>query len=315
MSQDHAYHIEKLKIDFDNIISLKKEIAKVKNIINDKLSLLKVQYNELIKVNQKKIILFCLDSFYFQYKTFVMELEHIDKYRSLMNNRMYCDYYKLYNIIINFIKDNKTDLELTDIDVKSYTIYKDLEPFQEYKLEDIRDIHANILLLLNKLYNQSTSKSDKIDNYNDNHRVGYSISNFLNTLGYENRILQEQITLYINYLSFFQISEKKHLNRLFLKIQEFNKEIEESINTNITFSINDIKQEERVVRFVSDEEVEVNNILEDQEFFPKTELPDLNIQPPSEPIASVTSDPTPSSEPQIEPGTEQTQTEEIQPAE
>jgi hypothetical protein len=272
MSQNHAFHIEKLKADFDNIISLKKEIAKIKNIINEKLTLLKLQYNELIKSNQKKIILFCLDSFYFQYKTFTMELEHIDKYRSLMNNRMYCDYYKLYNIIVSFIKDNKADLELTDIDAKTYTTYKDLEPFQEYRLDDIKDIHANILVLINKLYMQSTNKTDKIEHYVDNHKIGYSISNFLNTLGYENRILQEQITLYINYLSFFQISEKRHLNRLLFKIQEFNKDIEESINGNTTYSIDDIKQEESVHRFITDdEEITINNILEDNEFLPKNE--------------------------------------------
>ena len=95
MSVNHAFHIEKLKTDFENIITLKKEIAKIKSIVSDKLSQLKLQYNELVKSNSKKIFLFCLDSFYFQYKTFAMELEHIDRFRSLMNNRMYCDYYKL----------------------------------------------------------------------------------------------------------------------------------------------------------------------------------------------------------------------------
>jgi hypothetical protein len=148
----HAFHIEKLKTHFNNIITLKQEVSKIKIIVSNKLSDLKKVYNDLTKTNCKKTLLFCLDSFYFQYKTFTLEMEHIDRFRALMNNRMYCDYYKLYNIILDFIKENKTDLEIDEQIVKTYPVYKDLEPFQEYKVEDIKDLHSNILILINQLY-------------------------------------------------------------------------------------------------------------------------------------------------------------------
>jgi len=267
MTHNHAFDIEKLKTDFENIITLKKEITKVKIVVSEKLSQLKIQYNELVKANGKKIFLFCLDSFYFQYKTFAMELEHIDRFRSLMNNRMYCDYYKLYNIIISFVKDNRKDLDIDELELKSYPVYKDLEPFQEYKIDDIKDIHSNILLLINKLYLQLNCKVDSVDNYSENHRVGFSISNFLNTLEYENRLLKEQISLYINYVSFFHISEKRQLNRLFMRMQEFYREIDENININRTFSIEDIGEQDRLHKFyIIGENVEIDNILEDTEF-------------------------------------------------
>ena len=152
MAHIHGFKIEKLRNNFENIITLKREIAKVKQVVSEKLTQLKTVYNELIKNNNKKIFLFCLDSFYFQYKTFSMEMEHIDRYRALLNNRMYCDYYKLYNIIIAHIKENRAEIDITELEIKTYPPYKDLEPFQEYKLEDIREIHSNILLLINKLY-------------------------------------------------------------------------------------------------------------------------------------------------------------------
>jgi hypothetical protein len=269
MSHNHAFDIEKLKTDFDNIITLKREIAKIKGVVIEKLMQLKSQYNDLIKTNSKKIFLFCLDSFYFQYKTFAIEIEHIDRFRSLINNRMYCDYYKLYNIIINYIKDNRTDLSIDELELKTYPIYKDLEPFQEYKLDDIRDIHSNILLLINRLYLQSTGKSDVIEHYNENHRVGFSISNFLNTLEYENRLLREQISLYLNYVSFFHISQKRQLNRLFMRMQDFYREIDDNININRTFSIADIGEQDKLTRFfIIGEDAEIGNILEDLDFIP-----------------------------------------------
>jgi len=267
MSYSQAFEIEKLKTSFDNIITLKREISKVKKVVTEKLNELKVVYNDLIKSNGKKIFLFCLDSFYFQYKTFAMEMEHIDRFRALMNNRMYCDYYKLYGIILAYIKENREDLDVDELELKTYPTYKDLEPFQEYKIDDIRDIHSNILLLINKLYLKSSVRSDDIEQYNEHHKVGFSISNFLNTLDYENRLLREQTTLYVNYISFFHISQKKQLNRLYTRMQDFYKEVDNNININRTFSINDIGDEDRLHRFyIVGENVEINNILEDSEF-------------------------------------------------
>jgi hypothetical protein len=264
---NHAFNIEKLKIDFDNIITLKQEIAKTKVVVAENLNQLKNVYNDLIKSNSKKIFLFCLDSFYFQYKSFAMEMDNIDKFRILLNNRMYCDYYKLYNIILSNIKDNKIELSIDELELKVYPPYKDLEPFQEYKLEDIKDIHANILYILNALYNECSIKKDTIENYNDNHRIGFSISNFINTLHYENNLLKEQVSLYVNYVSFFHISQKKQLNRLFMRITDFCKEVKDNININRTFSIDDIEQEEKLNLFFEiGQETAINKILEDYDF-------------------------------------------------
>jgi len=266
MSDTHSFHIEKLRTNFDNIMILKHEIVKIKHMVAEKLKHLKAIYNELLKSNTKKIFLFCLDSFYFQYKTFAIELDNIDRFRVLMNNRMYCDYYKLYNIILANIKDNFTEIRIHDNEVKSFPPYKDLEPFQEYKLEDIKDIHSNILVLINKLYLQSVEKKYNIDHYNEKHHIGFSISNFINTLEFENRLLSEQTSLYINYVSFFHISQKKQLQRLFSKMNEFYKEVDDNININQTFSIDDINEEQRLKQFyITGEDIAIESILEDSE--------------------------------------------------
>ena len=266
MSHSHAFQIEKLKNDFDNIITVKREISKIKKVVAEKLAQLKTVYNDLVKTNSKKIFLFCLDSFYFQYKTFAMEMEHIDRFRTLMNNRMYCDYYKLFHIILNYIKENRAELDISELELKTYPLYKDLEPFSEYKIEDIKEIHANILHILNKLYGITVEKTDNIDHYNEKHHVGFSISNFLNTLSYENKLLQEQIHLYVNYMSFFHISQKRQLSRLHLRMQDFYREVENNINVNKTFSIEDIGDEDRLHRFyIIGEDVTIDSILEDSE--------------------------------------------------
>ena len=241
MSNAYIFQNEKLKNSFKNIISIKREICHTKNNVMTKLVKLKQLHSELIKDNNKHIFLFCLDSFYYQYKIFAMEFEHIKKIRSILNNRMYCDYYKLHNIIIKFCKEHIPENQLN---IQTFPVYKDLEPFQEYRIEDISSLHESILNLINTLFTETQTKSEAILHYNDNHKVGFSISNFLNTLDHENRILLEQITLFVNYISFFHISQQKQLKKLHVRIGDFCKEVDENINLNHTFSIDDISEEE-----------------------------------------------------------------------
>lgn len=243
MSNDYIFQNEKLKNSFKNIISIIREIGNMKNSVASKLGELKRLHGEMIRDNNKQIFLFCLDSFYYQYKIFSMEFEHIKKLRALLNNRMYCDYYKLHNMIVKFCKER---LHEDALSIRSFPVYKDLEPFQEYCIEDISALHESILNLLNSLYLETVHKENSILHYNDNHKVGFSISNFLNTLTHENRILQDQITLYVNYISFFHISQQKQLKRLHHRIADFYKEVDENINMNYTFSIEDIKDDHTI---------------------------------------------------------------------
>ena len=240
MSNDYIFQNEKLKNSFKNIISIIREIDNMKNSVASKLGELKRLHGEMIRDNNKQIFLFCLDSFYYQYKIFSMEFEHIKKLRALLNNRMYCDYYKLHNMIVKYCKER---LREDSLNISSFPVYKDLEPFQEYRIEDITSLHESILNLLNSLYLETVHKENSILHYNDNHKVGFSISNFLNTLTHENRILQDQITLYVNYISFFHISQQKQLKRVHHRISDFYKEVDENINMNYTFSIEDIKDD------------------------------------------------------------------------
>ena len=143
-NKNHGFEIEKLKGSFTNILQVIDEISGVKQTANITLQKLKDAYGTLISENHEKVFLFCLDSFYFQYKSFQLELENLEKGFSFLNNRMYCDYYKLYKMIINTIKEQKQEFS-TEAELRNYMPYKDLEPFQEYRIEDIKDIHQNIL--------------------------------------------------------------------------------------------------------------------------------------------------------------------------
>ncbi len=243
----HSFNIDSLKGDFQTIVSLHADVVDKKELLMEKLSTLKTIYNELIKTNNKKIFLFCLDSFYFQYKLLDIEMKNISSFINLINNRMYGDYYKLYNIMILQIKERIPDILNLFNTGKKHPIYKDLEPFYEYEMENIIDIHNDILKIIDELHRYYVTKETKIQNYNDTNKIGNSIINFINTLEYENSLLREQMTLYFNYVTFFHNTQKEHLTKILNKMSGFKKEIEEDIminrpnilyanhNNNITF--------------------------------------------------------------------------------
>jgi len=235
MNPNTEKYIEKLHNNFEGIQSLVNEINNSNIILLNKTIEFKTMYTDLVNKNKTKIFLFCLDSLYFQYKSSMMDLDAMENNRKFIMNRMYCDYYKLYNLIVFDVNEKK----LLQIELKSYPSYKDLEVLYEYKLESIINIHNDILDIIHKLYEKFKKNNSGVEEHKERKSV-VSISNFLNTLKFENGLLENQIMLYINYISFFHFSQKKMLIKLYSKMSDFNKDIEEYKNFNRVISIDDI---------------------------------------------------------------------------
>jgi len=224
----HSINIESLKTTFGSLVTMCKDIYGKKEELNNKLAILKVNYNELIKTNNKKIFLFCLDSFYYQYKIYSIEMENISKFITILNNRMYGDYYKLYNIILLQLKEKNADFAEV-VNAKKQIVYKDLEPMIEYNIETIEEIHNDILQVIENFHNYCLEKERKITEYNERPMYGFSITSFINTLEYENSVMREQITLYCNYIHFFHNIQRDNFARLYVKIINFQSDIDENM--------------------------------------------------------------------------------------
>jgi hypothetical protein len=254
--------IEKLTKNFTAIVDTIKRCQKRKLSIEKKLDELKNLYKDTTKNNNKKIFLFCLDSCHYQYKSFKMDLEHIEEKRKFTLNRIYCDYYKLCQIIIKYIQEDEKIETENELQKQSIPVYKDLDTLTEYKLSDISALHEIILLNIKKLQGKHTQQQDQIDHYYENHKIGFSISNFLNTLNHENRNLEDQINLYINYMSFFHVSQKTQTKVLLDKLEFFEKDIDDNLSVNHTFSISDIK--EKNINYESEKEDETESVISDE---------------------------------------------------
>jgi hypothetical protein len=264
MSLVSNIQFEQLNTDFKHLISLEKIALEHKTAINTKLGEVKNTYQYLIKNNNnKKIFLFCLDSLFFQYKCHSMEYENLSKSLILIVNRMYGDYYKLYNILIVQLKEKNIILKSAE-EPKKFSVYKDLEPFFEYSIAEITDIHQSVMDIIQELHTYYNHLEKSAYQYSITSNVGMTIANFMHTLQYENTLIREQIHLYINYLSFFHASHEKYLQNLVQKIQNFQQNMEDEIKNEQGENM-DMSNIDLECVFASSENVEIEEIIQESE--------------------------------------------------
>lgn len=215
-----------LKNDFENVKNIVDKIAEIKTAIKKKLGQLKEIHADLIKTNDsKKIFLICLESFHFQYKAMIFDSDNLQRNFLLLTNRTFCDYTSLYGLLQKMFEDYKIDIPTATV----HPVYNDLDPYCEYKMEDINLVHDNSVELIMCLICKLRENENTVSKYKVKSKSGIRIANFINTLEYDNNILRDQIELYINYCDFFQSTQHKYFNKLLEKIKALQDDIDEDI--------------------------------------------------------------------------------------
>jgi hypothetical protein len=159
-----------------------------------------------------------------------MEYDEMKRLFLAISNRMYCEYYKLYKIIVDYISSNKNDKTLTNIKINDYPIYKDLEPYKDYDFEIIQDIHENIINLVRVLISILNNKENEILLHKNKQSIGLNIDNFITTFNYSINVMKEKIIMFITYIEFFHKLHTKYFKRFSNKIQLMYSHINHDIN-------------------------------------------------------------------------------------
>jgi hypothetical protein len=209
-----------LKNDFNNLINIRNNVKNIFEILQLRIDKLKLLYSEFIQNNKNQVFVFGLDSFHFQSKLIDIEYDDTKRLFMAIGNRMYCEYFKLNKIIIEYILNNIKDKKITEIiKINNYPIYKDLEPFKEYKFETLMDIHENILKMVTVLVSELNNKENELTIHKTKQHIGLNIDNFVTTFNFNNNVMKERITMFITYIEFFHKLHSKYLKRFSNKIQ------------------------------------------------------------------------------------------------
>jgi hypothetical protein len=203
------------------------------SVLEVKLTKLKNMTNDFIKSNHDVLFVFGLDSFKFQSKLIDFEYADMQKYFYALNNRMYCEYYKLFKIVSEYVdKTIGTNKTFEMIKTNSvFPIYKDLEPYKQYNFETIEEVHKTIILLLGGIQEHIVFKESELENYKIKQHSGLNINNFVNTFLFNVTLIKQNLGLFISYLDFFHNIHIKHFKRFAKKM----KSMDDYLNEDITF--------------------------------------------------------------------------------
>jgi hypothetical protein len=227
--------LNKVKQTFNKIKDIRIAVVNIFATLEIKIGKLKLLANDFIKNNHETLFVFGLDSFMFQSKMIDYEYNDMQKYFSALNNRMYCEYYKLYKIVLEYIEQNSgisqnKTFEMIKANSK-FPIYKDLEPYKQYNFDTIEEVHKTIISLLNIINDYIVLKDTELENYKMKQYSGFNINNFVNTFDYNIIMVKQKLLLFMAYLEFFHNIHTKHFKRFSKKM----KLMDDHINDDIQF--------------------------------------------------------------------------------
>jgi hypothetical protein len=242
--------VTQLKTDFNNISSIRSTVKNIFDTLKQRIDKLKSLYSDFIHHNENQLFVFGLDSFRFQSKLIDLEYEDMMRLFLAINNRMYCEYFKLYKIIIAYIHENISDKKITEvIKVNNFPVYKDLEPFKEYKFETVLELHENILILLGSIMNNIENKENELAVYQKKRRIGLNIDNFVTSFNYDITVMKEKVGVFLTYTEFFHILHTKYLKRFSNKIQLMYAHINNDVKFDESVEMNREKKKEMLGEF------------------------------------------------------------------
>lgn len=249
--------ISQLKTNFGNISDIRSQVKNFFEILQLRINKLKLFYSEFIKNNKSELFVFGLDSLHFQSKLIDIEYDDMKRIFMAINNRMYCEYFKLYKIIVAYIIENTFDKKIMElIKVNNFPVYKDLEPFKEYEFNTVLEIHENILLMLNAIIGYLEGKEHELTFHIVKKNIGLNIDNFISSFSFDITVIKEKINLFITYIEFFHKLHTKQLQRFSNKIQLMYSHVNKDIRFDESIDINDKKKKSN-----SFEKIEKSSII------------------------------------------------------
>ncbi len=244
-------NLEQLKKNFLTIKDIRGKVTNIFTILEGHLLNLKKTYSEFVENNRQNLFVFGLDSFQFQSKLIDIEYEDMKRLFLAINNRMYCEYYKLYKIIADYVKENIHDKKTQDLIkiTNIFPVYKDLEPYKQYKFEMIQEIHENIILLLYEINEFIMNKENELQAHKKKQDIGLNINNFVTTFNYNIIMIKEKGMLFISYIEFFHNLHTKYLQRFTMKMELMFNQVTHDIRFEDGPKLNESKKQELIKNY------------------------------------------------------------------
>ena len=214
----YMYNLTKVNTCFDGVKNLRLQIDADFTVIQNKLDSLQEIYTTVVSKHKKIDCTLGVDAIFFQRELINKEFGNMKGLFVFIVNRIYCEYYKLYYYVKDYIENTLCD----DI-IHSCNMNEDVPPYKslntsiEYEITDIIKLQSSIVQTIEKM-KIFCSKNELLNNKEKNMlKMGLHIDTVIHTQQYTNIVMHEKLKLFYNYLETFNSHHAKHLGRLLKK--------------------------------------------------------------------------------------------------
>lgn len=284
--------ITDLKEGFLKIVDFNTENKHMFDELTNKIKKLQATYASYIQNHSDPMYILGLDCFRYQSRIIEVEYEDMKRLYLSITNRIYCEYYKLHQILIKYMKNNISDKKILDLiqNNDNYPKYMDLEPYKEYKMDLIYQLNDVVLLFFSNLNNVLIKKYEELRLHRSKNAEGIYLDNFVETFEFDNIMLEKRICLFISYMEIFQRNHIKYFKRFTNKMTLFSTQINHDIRIEAT-----PKSKERRKSIMNDMKkdnvgLSLMNDIADSIASPQSNSSDNSMEGDVEPIVNVPSE-------------------------
>lgn len=226
--------INNLKSQFVKIVDSIQQVTSGFEKLETKIANINDFYLDLIEKNKDKIYVFSLDSFRFQIALLDREFDENKTFFKVINNRIYCEYYKFCKTMCEYIFENYVEAHLINIakaiNETDLPLYDSIDPKKEYGLCFVLTIHDNIIELFKALYGHLQNKENELKEHSVKKRMGFNIDNFVFTFDYNNSVIRDKLKMFLDYIIFFHRMHLKNLTLMRKKLLMMSKELDNDLS-------------------------------------------------------------------------------------
>jgi len=239
---------------FEYIKTMRAKVSAIFQDVKQKIGYLNKIYADIVKNHSMKEYTFGLDSFYFQTRLIELENENLNKMLNILTNRFYCEYYKLYKIIEEYITNDINDVKLNDkfSNKKVFPVYKDLDKNANYDFSLTIEIQRNIVKYITDLCDYLRIKNIELKDNTKHSKLGINIENIVNYQHFSNVLLHERIMMFVRYMEALNKHHTKYINRLFVNSKSMIDAVNEDIMTKHLNNDHSISPAENEIEDMSD---------------------------------------------------------------
>ena len=205
---------------FDNVLNLRTQIESIFGMIDSRIIVIHDLYKSMIKeYGHNNDFTLAMDSFHFQSSLIETELKNMKETYHKIGNRIYGEYYKLYHMVIKYIRDDLKNSRLVTNYSKSFPPYKTINNRTIYSINNTKALYTLISEVIIELESIIISKETELTNDRRQTDMGLNVDSLIHMHSYANQLMRAKIDMFREHLEAFINHHTKYYTRLLTRAQ------------------------------------------------------------------------------------------------